>query len=342
MARPLRKPLAGGWYHAMSRGVNRNAIFLDDRDREHFLELLAGAVRRYRVRLHAYVLMDNHFHLLVETPEGNLSACMQWIKQSYSMWHNVRHDRVGPLFQGRYRCVSVEDAGWIYELSLYLHLNPLRLARFKLSKMDRQDEKAGSEKPLSRSEVKRRLRQLRTYRWSSYRAYGGYTRPPEWLTQAAVWERAGGREPRKAYRKDILARLVGDEPGGVLELLRDQMAIGTETFKEGIRALLGAADREVVGHRTGMAIVPLERVIEGVEAETGETVRMEKWGGLGRNLVLKAAWDTGGWTLKELGRRMGGLDYTSVHMAIRRLEAKLVQDSSLQRCLERIHKRMKR
>jgi REP element-mobilizing transposase RayT len=326
----------------MSRGLNREPIFLDDRDRERFLELLEAAVRRYRVRLHAYVLMDNHFHLLIETPEGNLSACMQWIKQAYSMWHNVRHDRVGPLFQGRYRCVSVEDAGWIYELSLYLHLNPLRLARFKLSKLDRQEEKAGAEKPLSRSEVKRRLRQLRSYRWSSYRAYGGYTRPPEWLTQLALWARAGGREPKKAYRKDVLARLVGEETGGVLESLRDQTAIGTETFKEAVRSLLGTADREITGHRTERVVVPLERVIEAVEAETGETVRKEKWGGLARNLVLKAAWDTGGWTLKELGRQMGGLDYVSVHMAIRRLEAKLHRNSTLKRCLERIHREMKR
>lgn len=162
----------------MSRGVNGQAVFLDTPDREHFLDLLERAVLRYRVKIHAYVLMTNHFHLLVETPEGNLAACMQWIKQAYSMWHNVRHEQAGPLFQGRYRSIPVEDAGWIHELSLYLHLNLLRLARFKLSKIERKQESAGIAEPVKREEAERRLRQLRAYRWSSFRAYAGYEAAP--------------------------------------------------------------------------------------------------------------------------------------------------------------------
>src|SRR5512146_3027696 len=185
MARPLRQQVSGGWYHAMSRGLNRDRIFVDNRDREHFLELLDEAVKRYHVRLHAYVLMDNHFHLLIETPKGNLATCMQWSKQSYSMWHNIRHDRVGPLFQGRYRSVPVEDASWIYELSLYIHLNPLRLAKFKLSRIEREGASREVWKPLGRKEATRRLRELRSYRWGSYRGYAGYESTPSWLSTQA-------------------------------------------------------------------------------------------------------------------------------------------------------------
>ena len=106
----------------------------------------------------AVVLMDNHFHLLVETPEGNLSASLQWLKQAYSIWHNLKHDRVGPLFQGRFKSVPVEDGGWAYELSLYLHLNPLRLARFKLGRVERQAGAVVPEKDPTRKEATRLLR----------------------------------------------------------------------------------------------------------------------------------------------------------------------------------------
>ena len=163
MARPLRIEHPGGWTHAMSRGINREPIFGDDRDRGHFLELLETAVERYRIRLHAYVLMDNHFHLLVETPEGNLSASLQWIKQAYSMWYNVKHNRVGPLFQGRFRSVPVEDGGWAYELSQYIHLNPLRLARFKLSRVERQAGAVQPEALPTREEATALRQELRGY-----------------------------------------------------------------------------------------------------------------------------------------------------------------------------------
>ena len=102
MARPLRINIADGWYHVMSRGLDRCAIFEDARDHKHFLELLGEMVGRYSVRLHVYVLMGNHYHLLVQTPHANLSRAMQWLNVSYGVWFNLRHDRVGPLFQGRW------------------------------------------------------------------------------------------------------------------------------------------------------------------------------------------------------------------------------------------------
>src|SRR5262245_7521982 len=102
MARPLRIERPGGRYHVTARGNERRAIYRDDRDRLRFLELLGEARERYGVRVHAYVLMDNHFHLLVETPEANLSRAMQWLNVSYSVWFNRRRDRSGHLFQGRF------------------------------------------------------------------------------------------------------------------------------------------------------------------------------------------------------------------------------------------------
>ena len=121
MVRPLRHIVENGWYHVFGRGWEKRRIFKDERDREHFLELLSGLHEKYRFIIHGYVLMDTHHHLIIQTPDANLSAGMQWFNTSYSAWHNARYDRVGSLWQGRYRDVLVENSAWAYELSVYVH-----------------------------------------------------------------------------------------------------------------------------------------------------------------------------------------------------------------------------
>ena len=181
MARPLRIERPGGRYHATARGNERRNIFRDDTDRFHFLELLAEMPERFGVRLHAYVLMDNHFHLLIETPEANLSRAMQWLGVSYSMGFNKRHRRVGHLFQGRFQaCIVEEEAGW-QEVARYVHLNPVRLGRLGLSKPQQAASRQGLVAQPDPELVSERLRVLREYRWSSYRGYAGYCAPLEWV-----------------------------------------------------------------------------------------------------------------------------------------------------------------
>src|SRR5206468_9907300 len=107
MARPLRIERPGGWYHITARGNERRPIFRDDREREHFCQLLAEMVDSFHVRLHGYVLMDNHYHLILELREANLSRATQWLNLSYSVRFNRRHGRSGHLFQGRFKSVIV-------------------------------------------------------------------------------------------------------------------------------------------------------------------------------------------------------------------------------------------
>lgn len=149
MARPLRIERAGGWYHVTSRGNERRAIYRDDRDRVHCCELLAETVARFGVRLHAYVLMDNHFHLVVETPRANLAAGMQWFLGTYTTRFNRRHKLFGHLFSGRYKSLIVDGSGRGYLKSVcdYVHLNPVRANLLK------------PEQPLE------------AYRWSSWPEY---------------------------------------------------------------------------------------------------------------------------------------------------------------------------
>src|SRR5689334_14813003 len=129
MARPLRIEHLGGWYHITGRGNERRAIYRENRDREHFCELLAELTRCFALRLHAYVLMDNHYHLMVELQELNLSRAIQWLNVSYSVWFNRRYGRSGHLFQGRFKSVIVNPEEWGLELSRYLHLNPVRVGK---------------------------------------------------------------------------------------------------------------------------------------------------------------------------------------------------------------------
>src|SRR5437016_4914811 len=138
MARPPRIICPGAWYHITARGNERRDIFRDDRDRIHFLENVAEMTWRFDARLHAYVLMGNHYHLLLEPRQLNLSQAVQWLNVSYSVWFNRRHGRSGHLFQGRFKSVVVEPAAWGLRLSAYIHLNPARVGALKLGKRDQQ------------------------------------------------------------------------------------------------------------------------------------------------------------------------------------------------------------
>ncbi|MBI5485497.1 MAG: transposase [Deltaproteobacteria bacterium] len=154
MARPLRIIYPGAFYHVTSRGNERKDIFKSRRDREKFLEYLASATERYGAVIHAYCLMSNHFHLLLETPAGNLSQIMSHIIGAYSTYFNIKRNRSGHLFQGRYKAILVEADEYAVELTRYIHLNPVKAGI---------SVKAGE------------------YQWSSYQSYTGKSQLPVWL-----------------------------------------------------------------------------------------------------------------------------------------------------------------
>jgi REP element-mobilizing transposase RayT len=126
MARPLRIEYPGALYHITSRGNDKNLIFLDDKDRDVFLDLLHSINTRYHFILHAYCLMDNHYHLLIETPEGNLSYGMRQLNGVYTQMFNKKYKRVGHIFQGRYKAVLVDKDNYLLEVARYIVLNPVR------------------------------------------------------------------------------------------------------------------------------------------------------------------------------------------------------------------------
>ena len=213
MARPLRIERAGLWYHVTARGNERKDIFRDDEDRRHFLGLMEELTTLFAVRLHAFVMMANHYHLLLELTEPNLSRALHWLNVSYTVWFNRRHQRSGHLLQGRFKSVVVEPKGWALEVSRYIHLNPVRLKRHGLGKRAVQRRRSLGVESLSAAEVRERIGMLRQYRWSSFRAYVGTERVPTWLCTRDVLKFGGvARGAAKRYREHVEGALRQEMP----------------------------------------------------------------------------------------------------------------------------------
>ncbi|MFQ5853682.1 MAG: transposase [Candidatus Binatia bacterium] len=205
MARPLRIEYPGAFYHVTSRGNDRRAVFRDDGDREKFIALLGQGVDQFQLRLHVYVLMDNHYHLLVETVLGQLSRAIRYLNGVYTQSFNRRHSRVGHLFQGRYKAILIEKESYLLELSRYIHLNPWRVLR--------------SQDPFG-------------YAWSSLKAYAGLSSVPGWLTVKEVLASFGGGGKR-AYR-DFVREGMESGVKTPWDEVRGQALLGSEGFVSGV------------------------------------------------------------------------------------------------------------
>jgi REP element-mobilizing transposase RayT len=157
MARPLRINIPDGWYHVMGRGIERRDIFQEVRDYGRFLELLEDVSERYGVKIHAYALMPNHYHLLIQTPHANLSQAVWWLNVSYSVWFNVKRGRVGHVFQGRFKSVPVEGGEWVFALCDYIHLNPINVRSLGLGRKTKGSCSPVGDEPPTAEQVKVRL-----------------------------------------------------------------------------------------------------------------------------------------------------------------------------------------
>lgn len=328
MARPLRIDVRGGWYHVTSRGHNREALFLDGGDRAHLLELLEAATTRYGVEVHAYVLMPNHYHLLLRTPDANCSRAMQWINQSYATWWNRRHGRTGHVYEGRFKAILVEEGGWVLAVSQYLHFNPVAVRRLGWGKSQRAAEAQGLA-VASPEQVALRVATLRNYVWSSYRAYAGYTEIPPWLSTKDVLSRVkGGRAGYRAVTEERL-RQGRDEP--VWSKVKWGAMLGSARFTEYLHKGL-KVNAETSGKRQLRTRVNWSDVVRAVEDLKGESwdAFCNRHGDWGRDLVLTIARRHTGLTHGELATAAGGMAYATVAMSVRRMEERLKRDATLQ------------
>ncbi|NOX91108.1 MAG: hypothetical protein GXP18_01255 [Gammaproteobacteria bacterium] len=202
MARQLRLEFAGGLYHLTARGNAQAEIYRDDDDRKLFLDLLRREIEQQGWLCYAYCLMDNHYHLLIETPEANLSKGMRRLNQVYTQSFNRRHGLAGHVLQGRYKSIIVDKENYFLELCRYVVLNPVRAKMVKTAKQ---------------------------WPWSNYQATAGIIASPDWLQTKTVWKQFGHKHEtaRKRYREFVKQGIGQASPW---EQLRGQIFLGSDDF----------------------------------------------------------------------------------------------------------------
>ncbi len=217
MSRPLRIEFSGALYHVTSRGDRREAIYEDDSDRKQFLEVLGEVVQTHHWICHAYCLMSNHYHLVIETPDGNLSKGMRQLNGVYTQASNRRHGRVGHLFQGRYKAILVDGDSYLLELTRYVVLNPVRAG------MVARPEK---------------------WSWSSYRAMCGQAVAPDWLATDGLLSLFADKR-YVAIRRYIKFVSEGMDEKSIWGELNRQIYLGDEAFVKRMQARLKGLSRTV-------------------------------------------------------------------------------------------------
>ena len=339
MSRPLRIDRAGSCYHVTARGNERRDIYRDDADRLKFLALLENQSERFWIRPWCYVLMNNHFHLGLETCEPNLSRAMQWLNVSYSVWFNRRHQRSGHLFQGRFKAVLVDWEGFGLELTRYVHLNPVRVGELGLGKADRERHRqgVGTAEEREKGEIRREV--LNAYRWSSYGATIGSERAAAWLNVKKVLELMPGRglaQRQVEYRSWVEGALLEGLGESPWEHLKGQVVLGGEAFVAELEPLLKGNRREQGGLEQLKVRPDWEQVVATVERLKGEKWEafVDRYKDWGRDLALYLGRERCGLRLAELGTVAGGIDYATVSNRLRQFEAATREDPKLKRVMK--------
>jgi REP element-mobilizing transposase RayT len=243
MARPLRLQFARAVYHVTSRGNARQKVFFTDADCELFLSTLSAVVSRYGWICHAYCLMANHYHLLIETPKSNLSIGMRQLNGIYTQNFNRRHQRIGHLFQGRFKAILVEKESHLLELCRYIVLNPMR--------------------------VKDRGKAQR-WKWSSYRATAGLATVPKFLTTDWVLEQFGkSRSRAQTQYREFVKEGLASRPW---EDLKGQIYLGSEAFIE-----KHAPQKKDLKEIPRAQLRPVKRSLERIFAKSGEKAIAEAY-----------------------------------------------------------------
>jgi len=298
----------GAVYHVMARGNERRAVFRDDPDRQRFWETLAEAVERFGLRLYAYCLMPNHYHLVLATPRANLSRAMGWLQTTYTARFNRRHRRNGHLFQGRYKAQLVEADAYAQWLVEYVHLNPVRPRR-------KSDPIPGE-----------RAAQLTGYRWSSHRDYAGLNRTPaawlclDWL---AYWGRTR-REAQAGYRQR-LRQAFGKPVNNPWEQMRHGLVLGSEPLRAKAQALLARKPGQEERHWT--------KAVESKQWQ--QRVRQQAAAHADPRIQIWTRVRLGGERGVDVARDYGYASGNGIGQVVKRLEQRAVEDRRLKQLLTR-------
>jgi putative transposase len=321
MARPLRIEYPGAYYHVIHRGNAGEAIFRSKRDREKFLECVATAVERFSIKVHTYCLMTNHYHFLIETPQPNLSRAVQWINVSYAAYFNRRRDRRGHLFQGRFKSILIDADEYLKHLSRYIHLNPLR------AKM---------------------VEQLVSYPWSSYPAFAGKAKAPDWLEVDWLLS-LFGKNRKKAYT--AYRRFVeGVDPTRVENPEKDVVGgfiLGSVEFVNWVKSTYlskRSGEKEIPQLKELKPRITPDDVVAAVRKEFGcdteMIVQKGRKGNTARDVAIYLAKDLTGVSGIKLGDYFGNISGAGVTVRYSHVAKTISRNPRLRGKISRIKKRI--
>ena len=301
---------AGAIYHITFRGNERKAIFRDESDQGRFLVSLAERVPGYQVRLYLYALMRNHAHLLVETRLPNVSAFLGSLLTSYATYFNRRHRRAGHLTQNRYHSALVEGNAYLLRLSRYIHLNPVFV------------------KSMQSVPLKVRLAYLRDYRWSSYRAYAGLTKPEAYVDYGPILAMTPGRggDWHAKYREYVETGVAETDKEFRTLINRSPLGIGSEDFVKEVRDQYqrGASRikaEDVVFRKPIRAVLPeaIIRAVCLVYKITEPELRKHRMNNFVKPVAAALLTQVGGLTQREVAGHLGLTTGAAVCLQLKRL-----------------------
>ena len=311
MARPIRLDYANTFYHVLSRGNERRDIFYDEKDYLRFLDILGKMVYRFKLEIHAYVLMKNHYHILIRTKADNLSRAIQWLGVSYAVWFNRRHRRSGHLFQGRFKSFLIENERYFTAMCLYIHGNPLR---------------AGI------------VQRLSDYQWSSYRAYANKKYQVSCLTTDLVLGIYGGSRKRFCQAQQSY---LGKERD-LFDDFRYGLYLGSEEFAEECIQKVKRKDKrerpQVRSLLKGRKIRPLIfKILMALDEKDPDSVIRSKRRTRrpSRDIAIYILSYLGVYTNKQIGEAFG-VGYTAVTGSVKRGERYMEEDERLKKTVKKL------
>lgn len=331
MARPLRMEFPGAIYHITSRMLGNwnkapSRLFVDDQDRSRFLDQLGERVQDFEIRLYLFTLMSNHFHLLLETPQANLSRFMHALTTAYTVYFNRRHRRHGHLLDGRFKAKLVEGDEYLLKLSRYVHLNPVQTGAMK-------------QKP-----IRERIDALRRYRWSSYPGYIARRQPMEWVAMAPILAMMNGsnRQRQATYRKFVESGLAQDDQELLEAMKQSPLAIGGERFQGQILEMYQQmsstkSQREDVSFRRMIKPLATEKVLEIVAKRMGvrvEEFKRRRRGSYWRAVAAKMLCRFAGLHQRKVAKELGMSSGSAVSRQLTALRQRLPKDKKLSKQLE--------
>ncbi|QLH41859.1 MAG: transposase [Coxiellaceae bacterium] len=319
MPRPLRIEYEDAWYHVMNRGAGRAKIYETVEHRNIFLELLGDASRLFGIEVHAYCLMDNHYHLLIKTPRGNLARAMRHINGLYTQRYNRTKKTDGALFRGRYKAIVVDKDAYLLQVSRYIHLNPLEAKLVELAEK---------------------------YTWSSYRYYIRGKNKPAWLKTEEILSMVGNRNKVEIYKR-FVNRGIDEETKEFYALANTPMILGKKVFKE---ELLSNLDEKKIkssmsDYKNTRELPSIKRVSE-VCASYFKVREEELYRGIQgrRNIERKIAiYGCRAWSsekLSTIAHWYGGTSHANISNVVKEMSKILRDNKQMKKVLEEIRRRV--